>query len=779
MTVVASAWPAGMDRRRLSGHLPADCRWDRRVALLDSEAAALLTLGPARLRRNGAVGIPRRTALHWRALTRLTEPLDAAVAGLHHGDDVRFRRAGRQAAAIVLQHCADTGRSCWGWTPWEWARLCGGSAREFLAAQSLPTEPTVRPFVVALAYLLGGFTDFHRLGTFNRLHLACLIFGEPAVDEAMCCAEEVLDRWGYHISKGTRSRMRGVFSQALLLNRSPRLEDLDTAAFAALRAHPATDGHQGSMLYALQRVVAALGHCDPPVRTGYLQPAGIEGADPVWAAWIERWHATPTLTPKVRRLIRTIMGKAGRWLAVEHPEITDPGQWTRATCAAWVAAVDRMSVGDWTQRRDALGGRGGQPVSPRTKAHNLMATRVFFRDCQEWEWIPRRFDPNRALALPRSIAALIGTNPRVIADEVWAKLLWAGLNLAPTDLPGNSADTYYPMELIRAVTLTWLFSGLRSDEISRLRVGCIRWQHDGLPIPGDSHDILAEDAVCLLDVPVNKTGIAFTKPVDPIVGQAIEAWQALRPSQPKRLDRKTSEHVDMLFSVRAQPVAKYYINHTIIPALCGKAGVPTSDIRGNITSHRARSTIASQLYNAKEPMTLFELQAWLGHRTPHSTQHYAKITPHTLSKAYAEAGYFARNVRTIEVLVDRGAVTSGAAAAGQPWQHYDLGHGWCTYSFFEQCPHRMACARCDFYTPKDSTKGQLLEASDNLQRMLASIPLSDEERAAVDDGHTAVTALLDRLADVPTPAGPTPRELGTPATVTMLPIVQIQTGKSS
>ena len=779
MTVVASAWPAGTDRGQPSGLFPADCRWDRRVALLDSETAALLALGPVRLRRNGAVGIPRRTALHWRALTRLTGPLDAAVAGLHHGDDVRFRRAGRQAVAIVLQHCADTGRSWWGWTPWEWARLCSGSAREFVAAQPLPTEPTVRPFVVALAYLLGGFSDFHALGTFNRLHLACLIFGEPAVDEAMYCAEEVLDRWGYRISKGARSRMRGVFSQALLLNRSPRLDDLDTAAFAALRAHPATDGHQGSMLYALQRVVAALGHCDPPVRTGYLQPAGIDGADPVWAAWIERWHATSALTPKVRATIRTIMAKAGRWLAVEHPEITDPGLWTRATCAAWVAAVDRMSVGDWTQRRDALGGRGGQPVSPRTKAHNLMATRVFFRDCQEWEWIPRRFDPNRALALPRSIAALIGTNPRVIADEVWAKLLWAGLNLAPTDLPGNSADTFYPMELIRAVTLTWLFSGLRSDEISRLQVGCIRWQHDGLPIPGDSHDILAEDAVCLLDVPVHKTGTAFTKPVDPIVGQTIEAWQAVRPSQPKRLDRKTGERVDMLFSVRAQPVAKDYINHTIIPALCGKAGVPTTDIRGNITSHRARSTIASQLYNAKEPMTLFELQAWLGHRTPHSTQHYAKITPHTLSKAYSEAGYFARNVRTIEVLVDRDAVTSGAAAAGQPWQHYDLGHGWCTYSFFEQCPHRMACARCDFYTPKDSTKAQLLEASDNLQRMLASIPLTDDERAAVDDGHTAVTALLDRLADIPTPAGPTPRELGTPTTVTMLPIVQIQTGKSS
>lgn len=433
-----------------------------------------------------------------------------------------------------------------------------------------------------------------------------------------------------------------------------------------------------------------------------------------------------------------------------------------------------MAVGDYVQRRDHIHARAGTPISPRTKAHNLMATRTFFRDCQEWEWIPRRFDPNRALAVPRSVAVLIGTNPRIIADEVWAKLLWAGLNLAPSDLPGNTADTYYPMELIRAVTLCWLFSGLRSDELSRLRVGCVRWQHDGHPIAADTPDVLAEEAVCLLDVPVHKTGTAFTKPVDPLLGQAIEAWQALRPAQPAVLDAKTSEHVDMLFAVRGHPVAKSYINRTVIPALCGKAGVPSSDVRGNITSHRARSTIASQLYNAKEPMTLFELQAWLGHKDPATTQNYAKISPNTLSKAYTEAGYFARNVRTIEVLIDRDAVTSGTAAAGQPRQHYDLGHGWCSYSFFEQCQHRMACARCDFYTPKDSSKGQLLEASGNLQRMLAAIPLTDDERAAVEDGHTAVTALLERLVDVPTPAGPTPRQIGAPATATLLPIVQIR-----
>jgi hypothetical protein len=55
-------------------------------------------------------------------------------------------------------------------------------------------------------------------------------------------------------------------------------------------------------------------------------------------------------------------------------------------------------------------------------------------------------------------------------------------------------------------------------------------------------------------------------------------------------------------------------------------------------------------------------------------------------------------MRTVEVLIDRGAVASSTAAAGELRQHYDLGHG--TYTCFEQRPHRMARARCDFYTLK-------------------------------------------------------------------------------
>lgn len=85
----------------------------------------------------------------------------------------------------------------------------------------------------------------------------------------------------------------------------------------------------------------------------------------------------------------------------------------------------------------------------------------------------------------------------------------------------------------------------------------------------------------------------------------------------------------------------------------------------------------------------------------------------------------------------------------------------------------MACARCDFYVPKDSTKAQLMEAKGNLTRMLAEIQLTDDERVAVTDGASAVEHLLDRLADVPTPAGPTPRQMAT-----FVPIGDLKTGGS-
>ena len=43
--------------------------------------------------------------------------------------------------------------------------------------------------------------------------------------------------------------------------------------------------------------------------------------------------------------------------------------------------------------------------------------------------------------------------------------------------------------------------------------------------------------------------------------------------------------------------------------------------------------------------------------------------------------------------------------------------------------------------------------------MLVEIPLTEDERAAVENRGIAVDRLLERLADVPLPSGPTPRVL--------------------
>jgi hypothetical protein len=48
--------------------------------------------------------------------------------------------------------------------------------------------------------------------------------------------------------------------------------------------------------------------------------------------------------------------------------------------------------------------------------------------------------------------------------------------------------------------------------------------------------------------------------------------------------------------------------------------------------------------------------------------------------------------------------------------------------------------------------------------MLEQVDLTDEERQAIEGDRAALAALAERLADTPTPAGPTPGQLGTDTT---------------
>ena len=690
-----------------------------------------------------------------RCIERLCIPLNDALAAVdsngHYDQRVKL---------MVLKQCALLGSAYWAWDATTWCRILGTTQQAFFAAHvPKPLCGGERQVMIAAAYLLRCFNDIPALGEVKRVTLAEKIFGVERIAGALQRVQAVTAGWGY---RAQCQPLMSLVAELFLIQQHPELESLSLDLLESVRTRWQNSNYRSSLYFQLGRALAALGIIagEPKIRNRsnreLARQVRIAGIAQDWVVALERWEATSALTPRSRVHVRNAILKAGRWLQGEHPDITRADQWTRELAAEYVATVSRMKIGDHVSRTTAITGTLGKPASARSKNYFLGAMRRFFADLQEWEWIPRRFDPFRVFATPRSIKALIGPAPRTIADDLWAKLLWAGLNLTVADLPGHGSaprshsrgsgetlrnGSYYPLEMLRALSLVWLFAGLRSDEIVRLRVGCARHEPSIKPPEASPY--------WLLDVPVHKTGTALTKPIDPVVGEAIAGWERVRPDQPATCDGKTGEVVDFLFSYRARCVPREYVNQRLIPILCRKAGIPRSDARGSISSHRARSTIASQLFNAREPMTLFELQAWLGHRSPVTTQHYVAFAPTRLARAYTEAHYFQRNLRMMDVLIDQEAIKSGAT--DESWRYYDLGHGFCSYEFFDQCPHRMACARCDFYIPKESSQADLIASKTGMIRMLQEIPLTDDERAAIDGDMAAIERLLERLETTPTP----------------------------
>lgn len=719
-------------------------RYDRTPELSEAERTALHQCCDRLMRsRNPWCQVTRVT------LERLMVPIREALQA------VNARPAAcRRTVNALLKEMHRRQSSYWVWQPADW----------YTVLQShFPAGEQRKAGVVdlmAVAYLLAGLRQFRACGRVHHSVLAKRLFGTDYVEAAFAPVFDHLRRWGYADSEA--KHLRYALTALLLDNGSPHLEDLTLADMAAYR-----EQHLPAYLqrYAVRisKVLHELGYLKqalPRLTHDPRQPATTRaGVHPDWLDWCDRWLTTTTLSPKTRQGYYYGLLGTGRWLMQFHPSVTSPMHWTRDLAAEYVASVQQRRIGDYGTANVRLGAQAGQPWKPSSQRNHLLTLRTFFRDCLEWEWIPLRFDPQRYFALPYRDRVPARPQPRVIADDLWAKLLWAGLNLTPQDIPvalrGDGQawrDPAFPFEMVRALALVWLFTGLRRDEIRRLRVGCIRWQ-------GSAAAEENPNDICLLEVPVNKTSGAFTKPVAALAGKAIAAWERLRPEQPRQLDPKTNERVNYLFAYRGTRLGRDHVNRVLIPLLCQKAGIPGEDVRGRITSHRARSTIASQLANAREPMTLLELMQWLGHTSPKATLHYVKLTPNHLTKAYTEAGYFDRNLRTIRVLLDQESIRSGAAGSGTTWKYYDLGHGYCSYDFFDQCPHRMACAKCSFYIPKTSSAAGILEAKANLQHLLQVIPLTEEEVAAVEDGLTALERLQLRLVDIPTPAGPTPRQM--------------------
>ena len=692
------------------------------------------------------------------ALKRLVQPIYDAIAVI----EFPTQYDGNMVLQRILLEMYRRQTSFWEWSSTDWLETLGKNHQEF--RQRFGTEHG-RQHLLAIAYVLLEFMDFWGL-RFEKCSLATKVFGQDCVNVELERVLTALRTQGYEVDGSERYKYRAVICEAMLSNRSPYLEDLTKESLDTARKQITDKKHQESFI-ALSVALERLGILDRPIPRLSLERrapgsnGAMEGVSPEWAELCLRWFNTSPLAFETRSGYFYRLLVAGRWLLKHHPDCTHPNQWTRSLAAEYVGAVDRMLVGQYSEpsRHEIL----RKPISAWTKSNCLAAMRTFFHNCQEWEWIHDKLNAQSAFETPKSITALLQPKPRQIDDAIWAKLLAAGLSLKADDLesPGTSGGRvhWYPTELIRALSIVWLFCALRKDDIRCLRAGCIRWMEaDEVKFDGEEAPTPdSEGKICLLDVPPGKNGRAFTKAVDAIVGKAIQAWEDVRPQQAPFIDRRTGEEVHYLFAWRSHRLGDPYLNKTLIPLLCDKAGVPEEDVRGKITSHRARHTIFTQL---SEFMTIPQLQSWSGHKSTNSLMHYLKSTLSKQAAAYQKTDYFKRNLRTVEVLIDQEAITNGAAARGEPWKYHKLGDdGYCVYDFFDQCLHKMACPRCPFYHPNSIVLQKLQQNKTSWQKMLIEIELTEDERSVVEEEVQSLERLCEKLVDIKTPGGVTPRQL--------------------
>jgi hypothetical protein len=355
-------------------------------------------------------------------LDRLVRPLNDVFGYTSIKTQLR-----RYVLHFFLREMAERNSSFWGWTTEEWIKAIGA-------------RRTSRQHVVAVAYLLCDFSDLHRVESDHIVYncLARKVFGREYVQVITDRVQSLLSEWGYN-NNGTRKMIMRTMFELLLLVRSPHLEDLtlDHLRQVIARRPPRTGPY---CIVALSRVLSSIGTIPEAmeIKRTFVDrttlPSLTSNVPAEWARLCRIWLDRSSVVKHERNTRFYFLLNVGRWMAATHPEVTSPAGWTRNLAAEAVAIICRWCGGDWGSVAPLHVKSRGKILAPSTRASRISALRAFFRDLQDWELIPRRLDPARSFVTPKSLLKLIGPNPRTIADDVWAKLVWAGLNLSADDL---------------------------------------------------------------------------------------------------------------------------------------------------------------------------------------------------------------------------------------------------------------------------------------------------------------------------------------------------------
>jgi hypothetical protein len=514
-------------------------QYDQRVTLSEQERQALASVPTLRYLFRG-----NPPSAH--ILARLTLPLQ---------DAYKLKQVKRTEGKFALylramyQHMRETGKSFWGWSQEEWAAaLLSGEC-----ALSGGVAITMR----VVAYLFCGFLIAGE--RFSPSQLAGIVFGKDLV---MAQSERVArivfgkDGLGYVRSVLREQELEAAVALAMLVNRSPYLDTLTGETLQAAKQLVVHNKKQRGE--ALGRVARALIHLDivstnalpnrfdTPVSSVWWEYRDPD-VDPRWIAWLQAYVTqTHSTAESYRKKSFYYLITAGRWLKQYHPTIATPDQWNEALAHDYVVWVCTAKRGECVTRdmyaityssRAQL-----QPLQAGSIDGRLGALRRFFKALQKRSYqlhnqpsrrLALSWDPDEALATPENIKKQLVPNPRNLDHAWWQKLTWAAASLSAQDLSVGVAGVY-PLAYYRAAGLLWVTGARRSDEIRRLKVGCVSREWAPEMCDEDGHQVEPAEDLAFLRIPVSKMQVMRDKlrKVNPQNNLGRSAWHQTATTRP-------------------------------------------------------------------------------------------------------------------------------------------------------------------------------------------------------------------------------------------------------
>jgi integrase len=750
-----------------------------RTPLTNEELQALefcITCDPSKTGSREYIAAKRR-------LTRLDQPI-TDVYSLRHGD--RHPTVRNSAQLLIRREMHRLGKVFWDWPPAVWMDMLCPTFVLFRMKHG--NRHQSRSTIMDAAYLLGGVTDLRPLGHgLNLAEAAQVYFGSELISQQYRRVIDVLIEKGFIDGIGNRLTLQQCLSLLFILNRSPHLEDISEELMDITRSDDRIQVRQASKRIGI--ALRALNILPPEPAKEYVVPlkADSSGMASEWYAWCMAWFAHAVdLTPRVRANYAGKILMIGRWLHECVPEVRTPEQWTedlalrfRSEVCSWKAG--QYASARWLELR--TGRRYELPTKAGTISPLISALKRFLSDLTKHPYAvggePARkirldFSPGEVLTCPAPVKKeLEAVEPRDIDFRTWARLVIAAATLARSDLPNNPR---YPLSFYRALALAWVSTARRPNEIARLRLDCVRDDWDPgmldeynqlLQIPTmantstrQSPGIPKENSpkIYYLHIPSGKNRGPFWIWIPDYVADAIDAWKRERPKNLRKIfDRKDREEVDYLFCSKDSRVGEKYINNSLIPVLCKKAGVDIEDTKGRITGHRARSTRLTLL--RINGVSLEDLAEYAGHADTRTLRkHYVRHRSDQFHRIIKDADDISRIIE--------GVVDIQAAAQGLPALRWFIGYDadgepqYCANQVYHTCPHRLDCAKCGMFIGGE--KAKLLHEGGQTLPIESKVPMTPIEKCLVDGDQKGVEACQATLQQIPAPKTPDMRLIFNP-----------------